>query len=127
MLGASLAAVLCSLGPPRATVLHAEEGTVCSSVSAAQAHAYDDPSVFGASSGGVFVRNYSLENCVGLAQTEAIFQAGWACQNAGIPAGLVYGVGYAVVSWSVEWSNGVVDIVTGPDQPQQYDCGDTFS
>ena len=64
---------------------------------------------------------------VGLAQTNAIFQAGHACENAGIVAGVSSGIGYAVVSWYVVWQDGNQTVVTGPDAPQQYDCADTFS
>jgi len=122
ILGAAVIATVMS----RRGVLQADGGGSCSSAASASASSYDG-STSGSSSGGVDVAGYTAESCVGLAQTNAIFQAGLACENAGIPAGLAPGLGYAVVSWYVVWSDGNETLVTAPDQPQQYDCGDTFS
>jgi hypothetical protein len=86
-----------------------------------------DGSTSGSAEGDISGADYALETCVGLGQTNAIYQAGLACESAGIPAGLGPNLGYAIVSWWVMWIGGDEVIVTGPDQPQQYDCGDTFS
>ena len=113
------------LGPPR-LVVHADAGSTCDGSAWAWAAAYDGSSG-GSASGGFDVGGDSADTCVGVAQTNAIFQAGLACENAGIPAGVVTGVGYAVVSWYVVWRDGDQTVETAPDAPQQYDCADTFS
>jgi cysteine synthase len=107
-------------------VLRADSGGSCYSSASASASAYDGSSS-GSASGDVNANDYAVENCVGLGQTNAIFQAGHACENAGIAAGVSSGIGYAVVSWYVVWQDGNQTVVTGPDAPQQYDCADTFS
>ena len=119
-------AVLFSMGETRTSVVHALGilGT-CQSFAAADASAYDGSSPASAA-GSVSASDYTLDGCVGLGQTNAIFQAGRACENAGIPAGLVHGLGYAVVTWSVTWSNVDNFVIAGPGAPQQFDCGDTF-
>lgn len=106
--------------------VHADPGSTCSSDASAWASAYDGSSS-GSASGSVGTSDYSLDSCVGLGQTNAIFQAGRACEDAGIPAGVSYGLGYAVVSWYIVWQDGGQTVVAGPDSPQQYDCADTFS
>jgi hypothetical protein len=65
---------------------------------------------------------------LGLALTNAVFTAGTACWNAGIPAGVEHGLGYAIATWSGVWQNSASGEVTifGPIR-QQFDCGDTFS
>src|SRR5262245_15523825 len=110
----------------RHLVVHADGGGTCSTSAWAAAAAYDGSSS-GSASGGVDAGGYAADACVGLGQTNAIFQAGLACESAGISAGTTSGLGYAVVSWYVVWSDGTQTIVTGPDAPQQYDCVDTFS
>jgi hypothetical protein len=123
---ASIGAVALFMAPPASRIVHADGATtVCLSSSHADAASYDG-SVSGASNGGVDTNGYTVGNCVGLGQTEAIFQAGNACENAGIPAGLTSGVGYAVVTWELVWYDDQDEVVVGPIQ-QQYDCGDTFS
>jgi len=120
-------AVLVSTMTRREQVMHADAGdSTCSSSAWASAQAYDGSSS-GSAGGDVDTSGYAVETCVGLAQTNAIFQAGLACENAGIPAGATSGLGYALVWWYVVWSDGNETIVTGPDAPQQYDCVDTFS
>ena len=123
---AVIAACVASSAARPARVLHADSGGTCYSNASASASAYDGSSS-GSASGDVSAGNYAVENCVGLGQTNAIFQAGNACENAGIAAGVSSGIGYAVVSWYVVWQDGEQTIVTGPDAPQQYDCADTFS
>jgi len=110
----------------RGEVAHADARGTCSSFASATASTYDGTSE-GAASGNISVDGYAADDCVGLAQTHAIFQAGLACESAGIPAGITTGLGYAVVMWYVVWTDGSQTIHTGPDAPQQYDCGDTFS
>jgi hypothetical protein len=100
--------------------------TGCDGSAWAWAAAYDGSSG-GSASGGFDLSGYSADACVGVAQTNAIFQAGLACENAGIPAGVLSGVGYAEVSWYVVWHDGDQVVETGTDTPQQYDCADTFS
>jgi hypothetical protein len=127
--GAALAlagAVVVSTLMLRGELAHADSGGTCSSGASATASSYDGSSA-GAASGDISADGYAADNCVGLAQTNAIFQAGLACESAGIPAGITSGLGYAVVMWYVVWTDGSQTIVTGPDAPQQYDCGDTFS
>jgi hypothetical protein len=123
---ALIGAVALFMLPPASRIIHADGATtVCLSGSHADATSYDG-SVSASSNGGVNTNDYTLSDCVGLSQTEAIFQAGNACENAGIPAGLVSGVGYAVVTWDLVWYDGSDYLLVGPIQ-QQYDCGDTFS
>ena len=120
-----IAVVLSGLGS-RTPVVHADGVSLCDGSAWAWAAAYDGSSG-GSASGGFDLSGYSADACVGVAQTNAIFQAGLACENAGIPAGVLSGVGYAEVSWYVVWRDGDQVVETGPDTPQQYDCADTFS
>jgi hypothetical protein len=85
-----------------------------------------DGTLSGSADDHVSAENYSLDNCVGLGQTDAIYTAGLACQAAGIAAGLYYGRGYAVVSWDLMWWNDAGNVVEVGPMQQQYDCGDTF-
>jgi hypothetical protein len=123
---ALIVAVLFSSVVGHRGVARADSGGVCASNASAWAAAYDGSST-GSASGSVQAGNYSLDACVGLAQTNAIFVAGGACESAGISAGGASGLGYAVVSWSAVWRNGDQTVEVSPDAPQQYDCGDTFS
>ena len=121
-------AVMWALVPPLTPVVHAEAPTgSCRSSAYAAASSYDG-TMSGSAVNDVYADGYSLSNCNGLSQTNAIFTAGLACQNAGIPAGGEHGIGYAVVDWTAVWQNSATGEVTviGPVQ-QQYDCGDTFS
>jgi hypothetical protein len=124
---ASVIGVLLAALPPGAGVARADgDSGSCWGTAGANASTYDG-SATGSSSGDVTAGGYSNADCTGLAQTNAIFQAGLACESAGIPAGVLTGAGYAVVTWTREWVSDAGDVVTlGPIQ-QQYDCGDTFS
>jgi hypothetical protein len=123
---ASIGAVALFMLAPASRIVHADgAATVCLSWSHADAASYDG-SVSASSNGGVDTNGYTASDCVGLGQTEAIFQAGNACENAGIPAGVASGIGYAVVTWNLLWYDGTDELFVGPIQ-QQYDCGDTFS
>jgi hypothetical protein len=99
----------------------------CSSSAHADASSYDGTQ-YGSADNSISATGYSLGDCVGLSQTNAIFTAGLACQSAGIPAGLEHGLGYAIVTWTAVWQNSASGEVTvvGPIR-QQYDCGDTFA
>jgi hypothetical protein len=117
---------------PRTGIAHADEATgTCQSRSHADAYASDN-SGSGSADGGVMTDGYTRDNCLGLAGTDAIFQAGMACENAGIPAGLVHGLGYATVTWFVAWQDDALNVPWGTGAPweyqqSQYDCGDTFA
>jgi hypothetical protein len=114
----------CMLALTSSTIAQAST-TSCGMTASATASAYDG-SLSGASGGSMAATGYSVGDCNGLGQTFAIYQAGLACANAGIPAGLTSGLGYAIVSWTAQWADDSGAAVTiGPVQ-QQYDCGDTF-
>jgi hypothetical protein len=121
-------AVLTAIGPGLRQVLRADSSRgLCRTGAHADASSYDG-SQSGSADADVTADDYELQNCVALGQTNAIFTAGAACQNAGIPPGVDHGIGYAIVTWYAVWqisSSGEVTVV-GPIQ-QQYDCGDTFS
>ena len=136
-LGACLAALIihCAdvidhgrLLPPVQAVVHADRQTgSCNGAAHADASSYDG-SLAGSADNSVSAGGYTLGDCAGLGQTNAIFTAGTACDNAGIPAGQNEGIGSAVVTWLVVWlsDSPPQQVVIGPIQ-QQYDCGDTFS
>jgi hypothetical protein len=118
---------------PRTGIAHAAGATgTCRSHSHADAHAFDNSGLSGSADGGVMVDGYTQDDCLGLAETDAIFQAGMACENAGIPAGLAPGLGYAVVTWVVAWTDDLLNEPWGTGAPweyqqSQYDCADTFA
>lgn len=114
-------------------IAHADEPEgFCASSARAVAFSSDN-SVSASSSGGFGFVGSSKDTCVGRAQTAAILQAGYACQNAGIPAGLVYGLGYATVTWDATWTTDYLQRDGLPVSEllayaqQVYDCGDTFT
>jgi hypothetical protein len=131
-LTASSIAILLSM-LPRTGIAHADAATgTCQSQSHADAYPSDNSGLSGSADGGVLVDGYTRDDCLGLAETNAIFQAGMACENAGFPAGLVHGLGYAKVTWFVAWKDDSLNEPwgTGPPweyQQAQYDCGDTFA
>src|SRR5262245_52089957 len=110
---AVIVALVMSSATRPAVVLRADSGGSCYGNASAWASAYDGSSS-GSSSGDFSASDYAVENCVGLGQTNAIFQAGHACEDAGIAAGVSSGLGYAVVSWYVVWQDGEQTVVTGP-------------
>jgi hypothetical protein len=120
-------AVLFSAFQARTSVVHADGANLgfCHVYASATASAYDGSST-GSSYGDISAADYALDSCVGLGQTNAIFESGLACENAGIPAAAGPDLGYAVVGWFALWSAGDTFTVAGPGAPQQYDCGDTF-
>jgi len=125
-------AILFSTAAPPHSVVHAQEALgLCQSTTHADAYSYEDPNVYGSSDATFSVRQYSRDDCLTLAEAEANFQAGLACENVGIPGGQGAGLGYARASWFVVWIWGDLDNATyvGPLEyhEQQYDCADTFS
>ena len=113
--------------PSTAQVVHAYTGNgTCVGSAQATAISYDG-TLSGSSRGEIRASGYSPADCVGLAQTHAIFHAGNACENAGIPAGMSGGSGYALVSWFMSWWDGYDDFLSLGLVDQQYDCADTFS
>jgi hypothetical protein len=96
----------------------------CSTGAQATAQAYASTGG-GASNGEILVSGYTAADCVGLGQTHAIFQAGNACENAGLPSGFGSGTGFAVVDWFLSWWGDDEFLSFGTEQ--QYDCADTFS
>jgi hypothetical protein len=96
---ASAIGVLLAALPPGAGVARADaDSGRCWSTASANASTYDG-SATGSSAGDVAASGYSAAHCTGLGQTNAIYQAGLACESAGVPAGLMTGIGYAVVTW----------------------------
>ena len=126
-----MAGAIAILPSPLPRTAHADEGTgQCRSWSHADAYASDGSGASGSADDGVQVGGYTRDNCLGLAETDAIFAAGKACENAGVPAGLVTGLGTATVSWCVTWQDYALSDPwrSAPLDyyQQQYDCGDTF-
>jgi hypothetical protein len=115
------------LGLLGATMVQAsgETGT-CASHAQAIGQPYGG-GVTGTGGGDLLANGYTAADCVGLAQTHAIYQAGNACEQAGTPPGFGPGSGYAVVDWLLSWFGDDGGFLSFGPIEQQYDCGDTFA
>lgn len=120
-LSGSLFVILSSVTMPGTSRLHASDVGHCYTVSNADAYYYADGTPFARTSGSQSFYTYTVEDCVTTSQNEAINTVGNACLQAAVGRG-TYGVGYAVVSWSVSWDE--AELTSGGPVAQQYDCGD---
>lgn len=120
-LSASLFVILSSVVMPGTGRLRASDVGRCYTVSNADAYYYADGTPFAHMSGSQSFFTYTVEDCVAASQDEAIRTVGNACLQAPVNRG-AYGIGFAVVGWSVSWED--TDLTSGGPVEQQYDCGD---